>query len=235
MSNQLYEHNNQEIVTVENIGVIIGRQKTTVELGEIRDTTEVTFIRNTYPAQYNHVVTNMNTINYQTNTENKRIMRGGHFFLYRYVIIFALILCFVFGIASIYAKPCAVVPFLLTVLYLALSIFNIVVFIRNRPVINPILTQKVNRGLLDGMINRFFVVPINATVLTGILAVFINPGAILDAVRRENVQLTEIKVMLYDDRYQSRSYFPKEIIIHIFVFFIMFILAIVFVGTTVSK
>ena len=162
-------------------------------------------------------------------------MRGGHLFLYRYVILFAILLCLGFGIASIYVKPCATVPFILSILYIALSIYNIVIFIINRPVIHPLLARQVQRGLISGnYINEFYSVPVNATVLTGVLAAFIDPAVIAAAIQRENIQLAEIKIMLYDDRYVRRSSFPKEIIIHLIVFLVLFILAIAFVSSSAS-
>jgi len=132
-------------------------------------------------------------------------------------------------------KPCDVVPFILTVLYIALTIFNIVVYIKNRPIIHPLLARQVPRGQLDGMINRFYAVPVNATVLTGVIAAFIDPAVIAAAVKRENIELTEIQIMLYDDRYLFYSRFPKEIVVHLSIFIILFILAIIFVSITITK
>ena len=234
MAVEVYRQSTTDVATNNN-GFVATAQRATLEIGEPRDTSVLVFIRKTYPAEYNHVVRNMNdSINYQTNTKNKRSMRGGHLFLYRYVVLIAIIICFAFGIASIYVKGCAAVPFLLTILYIALSIYNIVVFICNRPLIHPLLTAQVPRGQLDGMINRFFKVPVNAAVLTGVVATFINPAVIVAAVKKENIQITEISIMLYDDRYLSRSRFPKEIVVHLLVFIILFILAIVFVSIKAS-
>ena len=72
----------------------------------------------------------------------------------------------------------------------------------------------------------------NATVLTGVLATFIDPAVIAAAVQRENMQLTEITIMLYDDRYLRRSKFPKEIIVHLIVFIILFFFAVGCVSTS---
>lgn len=235
MNNEIYQQNTLDVATVENNGVVVVGQKTTMELGEPRERTILTFVRNTYPARYNHVVRNMNSLNYLPNTKKKWSMRGGHFFLYRYIVLLAIILSFIFGIISIYVKACATVPFILTVLYIALSIVNIVIFIRNRPVIVPLVTKEVPRGQLNGMINRFYAIPVNATVLTGIVAAFFNPEVIAAAVRTDSIQLTEIDVMLYDDQYKSRGGFPKEIVIHLLVFIILFILAIIFVSIKSSS
>ncbi|CAF3371217.1 unnamed protein product [Rotaria socialis] len=232
MSMERYREHTMNVTTVGNNGVVAVVRETTMEIGQPRATGVIAFIRRTYPASYNHVVRNMHSIDAQMNTKKKRSMRGGHLLLYRYTLILAIVLCFSFGIASIFAKPCAVVPFVLSVLYIALSIYNIVIFFLNRPLINILLTRQVHRGVIaGGFINEFYTVPVNATVQTGAIAAFIDPAVIAAAVKRENIQLTEIKVMLYDDRYLRRSKFPKEIILHLIVFIILFILAIIFVIT----
>ena len=235
MTDQPYQQNSLQITTVENNGIIAVHTETTMELGIPRDTTILVFIRNTYPARYNHVVRNMNGLNHQTDTKDKISMRGGHFFLYRYIILLAILLGFGFGIASVYVKPCATVPFILSVLYIALSICNIVIYLKNRPLIHPLLTRKVPRGNLGDSINKFYAVPVNATRLTGVLAAFIDPAMIAAAVKREEVQITEITIMLYDDRYVVYGKFPREIVVHLFVFICLFILAIIFVGISPSK
>jgi hypothetical protein len=169
----------------------------------------------------------MNHVIKQINAKNKRSMRGGHFLLYRYILLFAILLCFCFGIASIYVKPCAAVSFGLSVLYIAISIYNIVIFMLNRPLIHPSFAKQIPRGYIsDDCINEFYSVPINATVLTGVFAAFIDPAVIAAAVQKENIQLTEIEIMLCDNRYLRRSQFPKEIVVHLFIFFILFILHI---------
>ncbi len=224
----VYRQNVTGAVAVGDNGFVAVVRETTLEVGKPRATGVLAFIRNTYPASYNHVVRNMNGIINQMNAKDKRSMRGGHFFLYRYVMLFAILLCFSFGIASIYVKGCAAVPFILTVLYIALSIYNIVIFILNRPLIHPILARQVPRGQIPGgFINEFYFVPLSATVLTGVLAAFIDPAVIASAMQRENIQLTEKRIMLYDDRYLRRSKLPIEIIIHLIVFIILFFLRLV--------
>lgn len=236
MTVNLYRQNTMNTATIGDNGFVAVLRETTMEIGQPRATGVIAFIRNTYPASYNHVVRNMNAIIKQVNAKDKRSMRGGHFFFYRYILLFAILLCFAFGIASIYAKACAAVPSVLSVLYITLSIYNIVVFRLNRPVIHPLLARQIPRGQIPGgFMNEFYSVPVNATVLTGVLAAFIDPTIIAAAIQKENIQLTQIKIMLYDDRYLRRSKFPKEIIVHLFLFIILFILAIIFVSIDSSK
>jgi hypothetical protein len=236
MAVDFHRQDTMNITTIPNTGVVAVVRETTMEIGTPRATGILAFVRNTYPAVYNHVVRNMNGIGHQTNTKNKSSMRGGHFFLYRYVLLLAMLLCFGFGIASIYVKPLAAVPFILSILYIALSIYNIVIYIRNRPLLHPILTSEVQTGVISGGYkNEFYSVPVNATVLTGVLAAFIDPAVIAAAVHKENIQLTTIKIMLYDRYYKRDSKFPVEIVVHLILFFILFILAIAFVSTTISS
>ncbi|CAF2105702.1 unnamed protein product [Rotaria magnacalcarata] len=236
MAAELYRENTMNVATVGDNAVVAAVTHKSITIGQPRPTGINVFIRNPYPAAYNHVVRNMNSILEQTNvTKKKYSMRGGHFLLYRLMIIFACLLCFSFGIASIYAKPCAVVSFVLSVLYIALSIYNIVIFILNSPLIYPRFTRKVSRGIIPGgYINEFYTVPVNATVLTGVIAAIIDPTVIATAVHEENIELDEIQFMLYDDRYERNSWLPKEIIIHLIIFIILFILAIAFVSTKSS-
>jgi len=236
MAVEIYRQGTMNATTIGDNGFVAVTRQTTMEIGQPHATGVLAFIRNTYPASYNHVVRNMNGIIHQINAKNKRSMRGGHFLLYRYVVIFAIILCFCFGIASIYVKACAAVPFVLSVLYIALSIYNIVIFVLNRPLINRILTRQVPQGVIsDGTMNEFYSVPVNATLSTGVFAAYFDPIVLAAAVRKENIQLTNIHIMLYDYRYLRRKNFPKEIIVHLLVFIILFFLAIVFVISSVSK
>ncbi|CAM4979981.1 unnamed protein product [Rotaria socialis] len=231
-----YRENKIQVDTIGDNAVVAIVTKNSITIGQPRATGINVFICNPFPGAYNHVVGNMNSILEQTNvTKKKYSMREGHLELYRLMIIFACLLCFSFGVASIYAKPCAVVSFVLSVLYIALSIYNIVIFILNSPLIYPRFTRKVSRGTIPGgYINQFYTVPVNATVLTGVIAAIIDPTVIAAAVHEENIELDEIQFMLYDDRYERNSWLPKEIIIHLIIFIFLFILAIAFVSTTAS-
>ena len=228
---EVYRQRTMEVSTIENNqGVVIVEQETRFEVGKPRETGIIAFIRNTYPARYNHVVRNMNQLNEYVNERKKWSMRGGHFFMYRYVIGLAIILSFCFGIVSIFEKAWCAVPFILISIYLLLSIFNTIVYYKNRPLINPLLTRQVPRGVLNGSINEFYAVPLNANIVTGAVAAYVDPAVIAAALREDNIELTEIHVMLYDDRYLASSGFPKEIIGQFIVFSILFILSIAFVS-----
>ena len=146
MAVNVYRQNTMDAATIGDNEFMAVVRETSFEVGESCATGVLAFIRNTYPASYNHVVRNMNGLIKGTDTKDKRFMRGGHFLLYRYVLLFAIVLCFAFDIASIYTKACAAVSFVLTVLYIALSIYNIVIFILNRPLMHPIFCQTSTTG-----------------------------------------------------------------------------------------
>jgi hypothetical protein len=236
MAVDIHRENTVSVVTVPDTGIVAVAQQTTMQMGTPRVTGVLAFVRNTYPARYNHVVRNMNTLGPQTNTKDKSSMRGGHLLLYRYVILLAILLCFGFGLASLYVKPCAAVPFILSTLYIAVSIYNIVIYIRNTPLLHELLTAEVQTGVISGGYkNEFYKIPVTTTVHTGIVAALFNPAKIVAAVKRENTNVTEIQVMLYDCYYKRYTTFPIEIAIHLIVFIILFILAIAFVSTTITK
>jgi hypothetical protein len=62
MGDQVYPKNTLNVATVENDGVVAIAQQTTMEY--------------------------MNSLNYLPNTKKKWSMRGGHFFLYRYIVYY---------------------------------------------------------------------------------------------------------------------------------------------------
>jgi hypothetical protein len=237
MQLQLSRNNPVHVATVGDNGLIAVAQEVNIEMGVPRHNGKLVFIRRTYPAVYNHVVRNMNDLLDQTNEKKKWAMRGGHFLLYRYMVLLAFLLCFCFGIASIYVKACAVVSFIVAVLHIILAIYNIVIYRLNRPLIHPFLAIDVRPYEMPNpdKMNMFFKVPLRINVLTGVLAALVDPARIVAAIQRENSHIDEIGIMLYDYNYVRCARFPKECACYLILFIIMFILAIAFVSTTVSK
>jgi len=226
---QVHPQNNIEVATIENNDntVTIVRQ-TRVELGRIRENTISAFIRNTYPARYNHIVQNMNDLIYDPNEKKKWPMRGGHFFLYRYVTSASMLLSLCFGITSIFIKPFCAIPFIITIIYITLSIINIVIYFKNIPLIKSVVTMQVPNGTLGGWMNKFYLIPVNAEITTGIIANYADQSTIAAALQSHNIQITEIDVMLYEKEYLDECGFPKEILVHLKSFIILFVLTIIF-------
>lgn len=237
MAMQIFGDKRVHVSTVGDNGVIAVAQDSTVNMGTPVYSGRLAFVRNTYPAVYNHVVRNMNTLIAQTAEKKKRSMRGGHFFLYRYIILFAFLLCLVFGIVSIFVKACATVPFILSALYIFLSIYNIVIYRLNRPLIHPYLAIYLPESQMPNSSkkNMFYSVPFDITVRTQGLGALVDPARIVAAVQLENTHATEIDIMFYTNEYISDSKFPKECVFHLILFIIMFILAIIFVSSSVSR
>jgi hypothetical protein len=224
------------VSTVGDNGVIVIAQKETVRIGTPVHSGRMAFVRNTYPAVYNHVVRNMNSLIEQTKEKQKRSMRGGHFFLYRYMVLLAFLLCFSFGIASIYVKACAAVSFTVSILHIFLSIYNIVIYLLNRPLIHRDLAIHLSSGDMpdSNKKNMFYTAPIETSVLTGGLGAFVDPTRIIAAVQLENKHVTSIQVMFYTDVYKRDARFPRECAFYLILFIIMFILAIIFVSISPS-
>ena len=232
----LQQETSVAVVSDSNVTVARARQ-TTVIVGHPRATGILAFVRNTYPAVYNHVGRNMNYLYRNAGLkESKRMMRGGHFLLYRYVILVAFLLSLGFGIASIYVKACSTVPFVISVIYIAISIANIVIFCLNRPAIDPARCREVPAHvIMSGLKNDFYTVPLRTTFAeVDVIAMAANPVSFAAALKRENTEYEEVEVMLYNHTYRRDSKFPKECILHLLLFLVMFILGIIFVTTTVS-
>jgi hypothetical protein len=179
----------------------------------------------------------MNNLIEQTKEKKKRSMRGGHFFLYRYMVLPAFLLCLSFGIASIHVKACAAVSFILSILHIFLSIYNIVIYRLNRPLIHPYLAIYLTPGQMpnSGWKNLFYTVPLRTHVRTDAVGALIDPTRIVAAIQLENIHVDTINVMFYTNEYIRDAKFPKECAFYLILFFIMFILSIIFVGTTVSS
>jgi hypothetical protein len=237
MATQIFQDKRVHVSTVGDNGVILVAQDTNVQMGTPVYTGRFAFVRNTYPARYNHVVRNMNTLIAQTTEKEKRSMRGGHFFLYRYMILLAFLLCLAFGIASIYVKACAVVSFPLSFLYIFLSIYNIVIYRLNRPLIHRDLAIELSPGQMPNSQkkNMFYTVPLHTNIRTDALGAFVDPTRIVAAVQLEHTHVDNIDIMFYDYSYVRDARFPKECAVHLILFIIMFILAIIFVSTTITS
>jgi len=236
MTMQIFKDNRVHVSTIGDNGIILVAQDTNVQMGTPVYNTKFAFVRRTYPAIYNHVVRNMNTLIKQTKEKKKRSMRGGHFFLYRYMVLLAFLLCLGFGIASVHVKACASVSFILSILHIFLSIYNIVIYRLNHPILHPYLAIPLTPEEMprSGWKNLFYKIPFHTNVRTGALGALIDPTRIVAAVQFENTHVDEIQIMLYTNTYKADAKFPKECAFYLILFIIMFILSIIFVGTTVS-
>lgn len=233
-------NNRVHVSTISDVeGIGTNNRTVEIEVPKLEDNTHRVWIRNTYPANYNFVVENMNFLARQNELGKSMVkwyMRGGHFLLYRYVVFFVFIICLGFGITSLFIKPFAAIPFVLSFIHIALAIYNIVIFRINRPLLHSDFTFSVPESSLeDDFHNRFFRVSFETSVIDVTLAALIvDPYAYFTALRQKYTNLDELQVMAYDGRYLPHTYFPKESVVYLIIFLIMFVLSIFFVATKVS-
>jgi hypothetical protein len=86
----------------------------------------------------------------------------------------------------------------------------------------------------SGKKNMFYTAPFETSVRTSALGLLVDPARVVAAVQLENTKVDKIQVMFYTDVYKSDARFPKECAFYLILFIIMFILAIIFVSTTVN-
>lgn len=214
--------NGNDIVAVGGRRVDVG-----LELGEIRDVGKTAFIRSTYAARYNFGVQQYNY--YETeDSEKKRSMRGGRFFLYTLIIIVFLI-GIIISISKIHQnKLIAIPPIAVSILYLFLTCFNWHIHRTNGSLIHENMIQVNGRGI--HLVNKHFVIPIHARIQDRefLAATDGSTTAILARLQQRYHNLTEIRVMLYSPVYKNMyTTFSCETIIHFVTFFVLLFVSII--------
>jgi hypothetical protein len=207
-------------VSKDNSGILaIGSRITTVDVGVPKNTTIRGSIRNTHVAEYNHVVKNMNYLSRDTQQKKKWFMRGGRFFYYRPVLVLALLACIASIVAVLYYKKVmGTIAITISSIYILLSIYNIIVYWLNRPLLHPLLTIPVTDRELR-LHNEFYKVPLQATTLTAALAAFIaDAETYVATLKVQNVHRTEVTIMFYDVTYFPYSRFPKMSLFYLIYF-----------------
>jgi len=182
-------------------------------------------IRNTYPARYNFAVKQYHS-NADANEPKKKEMRGGHFLLYRSVMILAwLIALGAGGISSILKplienssrwKPFLTLNIVICLIYIIISIYNIVIFRRNGSLFNRrmILNNSITKS------NMYVTIPIH-TFITQTRALASEQEDVAAGLQNVENQVNEIEVMYYKEYYvRTYTYFPRSIIKHI-IFFVL--------------
>ncbi|CAF1362712.1 unnamed protein product [Adineta steineri] len=220
-----YSRNQGTVVTGAGDAALAYNREQTTGVGEIRETGITVTVRNNYAGRYNFAVNNYNCLA----SLDKKKMRGGHFLLHRYIVILLWLVSMACAGASAVLKPLIAVPIVISVLYIALSIYNIVVFKRNGSLFHPKLMIHNNR--LAGSINEWYTVPIHTRIqdTAALAAVGGDNSAAMNVLREEYTNVDEIQIMIYTERYiRLHTYFPRRsIVIHIIGFIISFALGIV--------
>ena len=194
-------------------------------IGNIRATGVTVTIRQNYAAKYNFAVRQYNNLPLE---DTKKEMRGGHFLVYRYAVILFWLISMICGGVSAIFKPLVTVPIVISLVYIALSIYNIVIFKKNGNLLpRPLM---IHNNALDCN-NEWYTVPIHTRIQdrAALAAIGGDDSAAMAALRQEYTNVEEIKVMVYTERYiRNFTYAPyKTIAIHIILFLISLIFGIV--------
>ena len=207
-----------------NAHVLIDHQQRNLEVsvGTPVVTGRLAWVRNTYAAHYNFAVRNYHSID---GSVTKKQMRGGRFFLFRYVILLALGIGFVCGITSPGNKGLLTVPILLAILYTGLSIFNIYIYCRNGSLIHERMFW-VKDSALPGFTNEFFKIPINARIKDRRIRAIIgeNLQAVVASTQEHDETIDSVKLMAYRSSYLPYTGFPHEAIVHVILFWVVVII-----------
>lgn len=175
---------------------------TNLDVGTPTNVTKRVIISDTHVSRYNHVVRNMNYLIQDTNEKKKWFMRGSHFFYVRFILVIALLACVASIITTIfYKKPMAAIGITISTVYILLSIYNIIIYRLNRPLLHPLLTIPVMNHRFP-LNNQFLKVPLQTTLLNSALAALVTDAETYTATLQvQYVHRTHVTVMLYDIHY----------------------------------
>jgi hypothetical protein len=179
------------------------------------------FVRSAYPPRYNFAVDNYNAVS----TVHKARMRGGRLLLFRSVVAVSWIVAMVFAVLATLKQSFVAVTVIVSLFYLALSFYNIHVYIQNRTLLNATRLLRAKVAGPTGADFEWVSVPIDSRSANERLSVV--DQAALDNVRREfagNKQ-TELDCLVYTKRYaESYTPFPKEVLLHILAFLVAIVI-----------
>ena len=184
------------------------------------------FVRAAYPPRYNFAVENYNAVS----TAHKTTMRGGRLLLFRSVVAVSWIVAMVFAVLAALRSTFVAPTIIISLLYIALSFYNIYVYMQNRSLLNATRLLRAKVAGPTGADFEWVSVPLDSRNANERLSV-VDQSA-LDNVRREfagNKQ-TELDCLVYTRRYaDSYTAFPKEALLHVAAFLVAII-----VGSTLS-
>jgi hypothetical protein len=222
-----YSHREATIISNAGDAAFAYHHQETKGVGNVRATGIRVTIRNNYVARYNFAVRQYNSL---LISDKKKNMRGGHFLVYRYTVIFLWLISMICGGISAIVKPLVTIPIIISVAYIALSIYNIVIFKKNGSVLHHRL--MIHNNALGGS-NEWYTVPIHTRIQdsAALAAVGGDDSAGMAAIREEYTNMEEIKIMVYTERYITCfTYSPKKTVaLHIVAFVISFAFGIALV------
>lgn len=182
------------------------------------------FIRVAYATRYNFAVANYNAVA----TNQKKSMFGDLFLLYRSVVAVVWIVAMAFAALALFKAEFVTGAVIPSVIYLAISIYNLYVYIDNRSLLHATRLLRAKVAGPSGLDCEWVSVPLDSRSANERLAAV--EQAAIDRVRQEYAgsNVGEVECMVYTSRYADQyPSFPKEALLHI----LAFLVAIAFGGT----
>ena len=182
------------------------------------------FVRTAYPTRYNFAVTNYNNVS----IKHKSTMFGGRLLLFRSIVAVVWIISVVFALLSFIKREFVVGTVILGLLYIVISIYNMYVFCGNGNLLNSSRFLRARVAGPSGLDYEWVSVPLDSRSANERLASV--EQAALDNIRREFMgsSSNEINCMVYTKRYaESYPKFPKELLLHLFLFIVVIVVGIV--------
>lgn len=213
----------QPVSSSNDSSAVIGQQRTVqaqFSTGKPVATGRWAWVRNTYASQYNFAAKNYDSLG---GAQAKKQMRGGRFFLYRYVILFGLAATLFFAWDNARQGGIVTVAVLLCILYTVLGVYNIFVYSKNGSLKHDRMF-RVKSKYLTGCVNEFYEIPIRASITdTRILAmVGSDVQGVIANVQQYQQDVDSVSIMVYKDAYLKYMRFPAEAIVHTLLFWIAF-------------
>lgn len=187
------------------------------------------FVRTSYTTRYNFAVANYNAVS----KTPKALMRDAYVLLYRSVVAVVWIVSMAFALLSKFILRSIFFSgtLILSLLYIALSLYNAYVFLANRDLLNVTRLLRAKVAGPNGLDCEWVAVPIDSRSANERLAAV--EQSALDNVRKEfagNPE-SEINCLVYTKRYADiYPAFPKELLIHLIGFVIALVLGIIMIA-----
>ncbi|UJR33334.1 hypothetical protein I4U23_020783 [Adineta vaga] len=182
------------------------------------------FVRTAYPARYNFAVKNYNAVS----VNQKATMRGGRLLLFRSIVAVVWIIAMVFAFLALIKAVFVIGTIILSLLYLALTLYNVYIYLSNRSLLNATRLLPAKVAGPNGRYYEWVSVPNDARSANERLSA-VDQSAI-DSVRKEYVgsNQSETMCMVYTPRYADiYTTFPKELLIHLVAFLLAITIGII--------
>lgn len=169
------------------------------------------FILASYITKYNFAVANYNAVS----TTEKKVMRD-FFLLYRSIVTVVWLVAMGCSVLTIFSNSLFGGTILLSIIYIALSMYNSYVYIYNRDLLNATRLLQAKVAGPEGLSCEWVSVPIDSSSANERLSAVEQTA--IDKVRKEfsGQGVREVDCLVYTSRY-AKLYpgLPKELAIHI--------------------